>query len=83
MYALPPSRSAADHAARYGPRVAAACAARRVDPLEVATYTLFVPPGLDPAERTAFWSAVLVEMAGTGWGLTVASDGTHAFPEPT
>jgi hypothetical protein len=77
---LPPSRPALDHAARFGERVALACKARLLLPLEPAAYVLFVPHGLDPAEHAAFWAAVAKEMEGTGWTLTI--DGDHAFPEP-
>lgn len=80
MYTLPPSRPAADHAAHFGERVAAACTARRALPNEPAAYVLFVPAGLDPTEHAAFWEAVKGHMEGTGWTLTV--DGDHAFPEP-
>lgn len=77
---LPPSRPAAEHAAAFEARVAAACQQRRALPNEPAAYVLFVPAGLDPAEHGAFWDEVKAQMEGTGWTLTV--DGDHAFPEP-
>ena len=77
---LPPSRTALDHAARFGDRVALACKARLALPLEPAAYVLFVPAGLATVDHAAFWEAVKGHMEGTGWTLTI--DGDHAFPEP-